>query len=398
MHQPRQEQQQPPEPDDSCCRKRIVASDLNSAGRPKFSRTQTRGSSLLTSSDLDTLQPTSQAQEPFAAPVARLPIAPALTPAVDDEQEQCARDVVDAFEQLHLQQPMPRAKQPQQPAFRQHAKYGVNMRPRNASTTKDSAAMPSSSGHSMAGGAVKDYPQTVLRQGAMPSPKDPREQGRSKLGCRRPTYLYGPTDYRVEQLERMMGLQTKLRELRKHNERMIIKTNLLQDQICQLCAALSSRPLPGTVDAFAELHERRQQTPRQLGLHEEAASASEASTSHDLGTQPSLSGSSVTGGAREDELKTVPLRGVVLPLTPIDMPVGERIKSEANGSSNRVLPCRRRIQNCITCIEAKVHAFTTEVKALKAENAFLKVAARFLLEQVRWLREEATMHNKQDTA
>ncbi|KAH6920223.1 hypothetical protein HPB50_028791 [Hyalomma asiaticum] len=106
----------------------------------------------------------------------------------------------------------------------------------------------------MAGGAMKDYPQTVLRQGAMPSPKDPREQGRRKQGCSRPTYLYRPSDYRGEQLERMSGLQTKLRALMKHNERTTLKMILLQEQIFQLCAALSPRPPPGVVDAFTELH------------------------------------------------------------------------------------------------------------------------------------------------
>ncbi|KAH6940901.1 hypothetical protein HPB50_010155 [Hyalomma asiaticum] len=395
MHQPRQEQ--PPEPDDSCCRKRIVASVLNSAGRPKLSRTQTHGSSLLTSSDLDTFQPTSQAQEPFVAPVARLPIAPALTPTVDDEQEQCARDVVDAFEQLHLQQPVTRAKQPQQPAFRHHAKYGVDMRRRNASTSHDSTTMPSSSGHSVAGGATKDYPQPVLRQGAMPSSKDPREQGRSRLDRRRPIYLYGPSDYRGEQLERMSALQTKLRALRKHNEKMRLKMILLRYQTCRQCAALLV-PLPGTVDAFAELHERRQHTPWQLRLLKQAASASEASISNDLVTHPSLSKSSVTSGARGDELRTVPLRSAVPPLTPIDIRVVETIKSEANGPSNRILSCRRRMQSCITCIETKVHALTTEVKALKEENAYLEDAARFLLEYVRRLRRDAAMHTEQYTA
>ncbi|KAH6921359.1 hypothetical protein HPB50_027653 [Hyalomma asiaticum] len=114
---------------------------------------------------------------------------------------------------------MPRAKQPQLPTFRQHGRYGVDIRRWNAWTTHDSATKPSSSGHSMAGGAMKDNPQTVLRQGAMPSPKALREQGRSKQGCRRPTYLYRPSDYRGEQLERMWGLQTKLRALIKHKER-----------------------------------------------------------------------------------------------------------------------------------------------------------------------------------
>lgn len=230
--QPPPPSQQPPQlarREDLSSRKRSMTLDLNSAGRPE--KKAARLSSMLTSPDLHMLQLASPELERLIIAhnglVTTTPTPTTqylFTRTATEEQENYARGFVDALAQLHQQTDAPMS--------------GAEGSDSGASTSNDSFILPSSSEHSLGGGAelVKDEPQTVPNLGATPplSPIDMRDQERIKLERKRLRNRIAASKCRKRKLERISRLEDKVSALKAENTELGSVVSSLRDQVCRL--------------------------------------------------------------------------------------------------------------------------------------------------------------------